>query len=474
MGNRPRTASIHILDDDSLLHVFYLHRPYLLGEDEGHLARLEGGRRLWVRERWWYKLAHVCHRWRSILLGSASYLGISLVCTYGTPVADMLAHSPPLPLVVDYYSTDRDISAEDEKQIILALKQRDRVSRVRLMTKLQNLIAAMDEEYPILEYLIVRTPNGDNSTILILPETLQAPHLRHLMLGGFSLPIGSRLLTSAVSLVTLDLIMCHSSTYFHPNTLIQWISLMPQLETLVIRFSLPVHRRGVEGQLMHIPITTLVTLPNLHFLRFEGVNTYSEALVRRITTPRLEKLEIIFFNQLTFFAPRLQQLINTTENLRFDSARFKFFDKRVSVVLYLREIETVALGMAIDCWHLDWQVSFMVQISDLLGQVFSVVDHLTVGHSIHGLSSEEHNEVDPTEWRKLLRPFRNVKTLMIEEGLVEALSRCLQLEDGELPLELLPELQELSFPRDDNNSDAFTSFIYARQNAGRPVTLVRP
>ena len=225
---------------------------------------------------------------------------------------------------------------------------------------------------------------------------------------------------------------------------------------------------------MHIPITTLVTLTNLHFLRFEGVNTYSEALVRRITTPRLEKLEIIFFNQLTFFAPRLQQLINTTENLRFDSARFKFFDKRVSVVLYLREIETVALGMAIDCWHLDWQVSFMVQISDLLGQVFSVVDHLTVGHSIHGLSSEEHNKVDPTEWRKLLRPFRNVKTLMIEEGLVEALSRCLQLEDGELPLELLPELQELSFPRDDNNGDAFTVFINARENAGQAVTLILP
>ena len=475
MGNRPCTASIHIIDDDSLLHVFYLYRPFLLGEGEDHLARLHGGRKSWVRGRWWYKLAHVCQKWRSILLGSASYLGISLVCTYGTPVAEMLAHSPPLPLVVDYVGEELEdpITAEDEEQLILALKQRDRVSRIRLYTKLQKLIV-MDEVYPILEYLIIMSPNEDNTTILIVPETLQAPHLRHLMLGGFSLPIGCRLLTSAVNLVTLCFIMRHPSTYFHPNTLLQWISFMPQLGTLVIRFSLPVHKRDVARQLMPTPITTLITLPNLRYFRFDGVSTYSEVLVRRITTPRLEKLEILFFSQLTFFVPRLHQLINTSENLRFDSVRFRFSNKGVSVALYLREVETVALVIDVKCWHLDWQVSSMVQISNSLGQVFSAVDHLMLGHAVHNHSSEEHNVIDRTEWRELLRPFNNVKTLWIPKGLVEGLSRCLQLEDGELPLELLPELQELTFPRNDNNHDAFTLFINARQNAGRAVTVVRP
>jgi hypothetical protein len=46
------------------------------------------------------------------------------------------------------------------------------------------------------------------------------------------------------------------------------------------------------------------------------------------------------------------------------------------------------------------------------------------------------------------------------------------LEDGELPLELLPELQELRYFGSRDTGDAFTSFIDARQNAGRPVTLV--
>jgi hypothetical protein len=53
-------------------------------------------------------------------------------------------------------------------------------------------------------------------------------------------------------------------------------------------------------------------------------------------------------------------------------------------------------------------------------------------------------------------------------------SRCLQLDDGKPPLELLPELQELTYSCKGDTGDAFSSFISARQNAGRPVTVVRP
>jgi hypothetical protein len=89
-----------------------------------------------------------------------------------------------------------------------------------------------------------------------------------------------------------------------------------------IAFSFPVPNRDVERQLMHTPITTPVTLPNLRWFEFQGVSAYMEAVVGRITTPRLEKLSIQFFKQLTFSVPRLLQFMNTTENLRFDSAEF--------------------------------------------------------------------------------------------------------------------------------------------------------
>jgi hypothetical protein len=383
----------------------------------------------------------------------------------------MLEHSPPLPLVIDY---DSDITTDDEEGIILVLKQqRDRVLRVRLavpLTNLQTFIAAMDEEYPILEYLIILQIEGNNA-IMRFPETFLAPHLRQLVLRGFALPIGSRLLTTAESLVTLYLSMIHPSTYFHPITLLQWISFMPQLETLVIKFKVPIPNHGVEGQLTRMPDIAPVTLPTLRYFEFRGGSAYLEALVYRITIPRVEKIHIEFFNQLKFSIPRLVQLMGTAENLRrFDSANLRFSVDQVDAAIHPHgELQMYAVAIFVFCWHLDWQVSSAVQISNSLSQMFSAVEHLNLSHDEHGLSSEEHNEVDRTEWRKLLRPFRNVKTLRIKDSLAKDISRCLQLEDGELPLELLPELQELAC----DTSDVFTSFIDARQNAGRPVTLVR-
>jgi len=64
-----------------------------------------------------------------------------------------------------------------------------------------------------------------------------------------------------------------------------------------------------------------------------------------------------------------------------------------------------------------------------------------------------------------------VKTLRVDDGLVKQLSLCLGLDDGEHPLELLLELQELTYSGRGDASDAFKLFIEARQKAGRPVTL---
>jgi hypothetical protein len=428
----------------------------------------------WDRGRWWYQLAHVCQRWRNVILDSASYLGLSLVCTNGTPVENMLAHSPHLPLTVDYRGED-GISADDEGGILLALEQRHRVRHLRLdvpVQILQKLVMAIDEEFPILEYLILGPPVKDN-TALMLPETLQAPNLHHLTLCCFTCPIRSRLHPTAPSLVTLFLIINHQSAYFQPNVLLQWILFMPQLESLAIVFTFPVPNRDVERQLTHTPITTHITLPNLRVFWFRGVSAYLEAVVCRITTPRLESLQVRLFKQLTFTVPRLVQFINTTENLRLDNAEILFRDKQIAVLMSFHDADTDAFGVRVDCWHLDWQVSSVAQISNALGQVFSAVEHLTLGHQVHGRSSEEHDDVDRIEWRKLLRSFSNVKTLRVDHGLVEELSRCLRLEDGELPLELLPELQELTYLGSGDAVDAFTSFIDSRQNAGHPVTLVR-
>ena len=393
----------------------------------------------------------------------------------------MLGHSPPFPLVVEYFRLDWDITTEDEEGIILALEQHDRVRRVRLsipVSKLQRLIVTIDEEYPVLEYLVMRPLEWYKRTALMLPETLQAPRLRHLTLTGFALP-ALQLLTNVASIVTLCLHMDHPDAYFQPNTLLRSISFMPQLETLVIFFYFSIPNHDVERQLMNRPIITHITLPNLRFLVLQGGSAYVEAVIRRITTPRLQKLDIWFFKQLTFSVPCLQHFM-ITANLRFDSAKFVFRRDDVYAGVYLREeievarIKMTPLLIVVHSWHLDWQVSSVAQIFNSLGQIFSTVEHLTLEQEVHDQSSEEHNEVDRTEWHKLLRSFSKVKTLRVGDGLIKDVTRSLQLDDGEVPLELLPELQSLTYSGIGNNGDPFTSFIDARQNAGRPVTLIRP
>ena len=96
----------------------------------------------------------------------------------------MLAHSPPLPLVIDYLVHPLKISAKDEKGIMVALRHRDRVRRICLRMPIQNLqkvLLAIDDEFPMLEYMHLM-PFGRYNMDLILPETFQAPHLRDLEL----------------------------------------------------------------------------------------------------------------------------------------------------------------------------------------------------------------------------------------------------------------------------------------------------
>jgi hypothetical protein len=392
----------------------------------------------------------------------------------------MLAHSPPLPLAIDYVDEDCNMTAEDEEGIFLALEQPNRIRNIRVglsLPDLQKFVMALDGELPILEYLVMclmATDREDGAT-LVFPETIQVPQLRHLVLANVAPPIGSRLLTTAVGLAALCLFMHDSPTYSNPNSLLQCISSLPQLETLVVAVFL---NRDVETQLSHTPTITHATLPNLRRLGFQGVSAYIEVLIRQIATPRLEMLHIRFFDQLTFSIPCLVRFMNTTENkkLRFDGAKFSFsFSiERDREETDPHKIRQCSVSMGVNFLHLNGHIFYMAQIVDALGQIFSMIEHLVLDHEEDSRSSEEDFEVEVgrTEWHKLLRPFSNVKNLRVNDGLVEEFSRYLRSDDGELPPELLPKLQELTYPGSSNAGDAFTSFIDARQNSGHPVSLV--
>jgi hypothetical protein len=70
--------------------------------------------------------------------------------------------------------------------------------------------------------------------------------------------------------------------------------------------------------------------------------------------------------------------MNTTENLRFDNAEITFKSRYIHVGMFFSGVDsdTYAFRVAVDCWHLDWQVSSVAQISNALNQIFSAVEHL--------------------------------------------------------------------------------------------------
>ncbi|KAI0286285.1 hypothetical protein BC826DRAFT_1189415 [Russula brevipes] len=469
-----RRTPIHKLDDDSLLNIFYLYRLARLNEqlllNENSL--LEGT--AWDYERWWYKLAHVCQRWRCLILTSAPYLRLCLVCTHGMPVADMLAHSPRLPLMVYYNFNDKfydhDITAGDEEEINHALGYRDRIRRVTLQMpaqKLQKFLMTIDDEFPILEDLMLVPPFNAN-TNLVLPRTFQAPQLRRLVSRNFGL-MGFPLLATATGIVVLSLTKIHPSAYFPPNDLIQHLSHMPQLQILTIGFHSPVPSLDVERQLLQTPVTTHITLPNLRWFTFKGTSAYLEALLPRIAPPLLERFEVVFFSQLTFSLPFLLQFMLTAENLRGSDANLYITDDRISFHVQFREPLKNTLRADVLSSHLDWQVSSITQIFNALDAVCSVVENLYIRYARRFQSPEVHNEVDRTQWRRLFGSFSNVKTFHVG-GFDREVSGFLKLDDGESPMELFPELNELIVSA--RAVDKYDSFIDSRRNTDRPVTLV--
>jgi len=462
--------SIHILDDDSLVNIFNLCRPNVFEEDE------YGGIQwcAWVQERWWYQLVKVCRRWRYLILGSTSHLGLCLVCTRGTPVVDMLAHSPPLPLIIDHDDKNHDLTAEDEEGIMFAFRHRNRVRRIFLVMPapcLQKLITAMGDQFPMLEDLHMETPPHHDAR-LALPSTFKAPQLRMLVLNHFVSPIGSPLLTTAVRIVSLSLRWVHPSTNLYPNHLFPALSCLPQLQNLEISFSSPVpNNREIERQLLGMPIIPHIALPNLRFFHFVGVSAYLEALLSHMNAPLLKTLRVAFFNQLSFSVPHFCQFLTATENLRSSRVDFLFYHKAVAVFLFV-SAPSPTLHFRVGCDHLDWQVSSMAQIFSVLSPSSSAVVDLTLDYRSHTLSSEWHNQAHPTQWRQLLGSFRNVETLRVHGGLVGELSRCLALDHGEPPSEILPQLKTLVCPIGSRDAQTFARFLNDREVAGLPIDLI--
>ena len=405
---------------------------------------------------------------------------MSLLLTNDSPSIHTLGHLPPMPLVIEY--SDRTTGTMAQNNIHFGLQQHGRVRRIVIRAPssiLRTWLEPMNNLFPRLTDLsLLSTDIGKMD--LMLPETLQAPDLRRLVVYGISLPKGLPILSSTTTLSTLSLTHIGASCYFPPGQLVTQLQDLPRLEELSIGFAVPIPLPSSERELLPPPIPP-VTLPSLRRLKFQGVDAYLDNLVAQIITPLLVRLGLTFFFDLAFALVNLTEFIRRTDGFRCLVVRVNFNTDGSSIDVGHDE-DVREIGLRIKCEPLDWQIDSATQVCNAIGDVMSTVEELTLDLKVYGMLSEWENTLENTAWHELLLPFVGVKKLRIVSSLTLELSNALESVDGELVLELLPALQELEVFRDalaaplkiDRATNAFSMFMKTRESVGRPIHLLVP
>ncbi|KAH9989087.1 hypothetical protein BJV74DRAFT_885267 [Russula compacta] len=478
------------LPDDILLEIFDHYRLLCAGD--------------WPRLQGWYKLAHMCRRWRRLVFASSLRLNLQLRCTFRTQVVDMINHSPPFPLVLDYGPRLlKTWTPEDEDGLLFAFLHLSRANEIMLsapQSTLAEMTAAMVEAAPRLEHLTLHSQSAE----FVLPKSFldgDAPQLRHLILAGVSLATLHPLLPSATSLVSLVLERVPPSAYFSPDGLVAHIRSMPHLQTLSIGFLFAVPRPGFRGERFLPPgQIPRVELPALTQLIYRGVSTYIEALLARIRTPLVQDIDITLFNQLTLRLPRISAYIHDLESFQPTRARVDFAESSAHVIVVSAPAprpsatESPDVSLSVSCARLDFQVSAMAQICNSLSSTGAGVpvhyllpiEELTLGfHQGDQPPPAERRDgdevvVDPALWRALLSPFRRVRTLRVHVALAALLESALRSRPSDEPAALSVDLRTvvlLHGDRDDERamlasaSEALDALVDERNRAGHPAVV---
>ena len=454
--------TIDILPDDVLLEIFDFHL-----RDQRGIDSIER----------WITLAHVCRRWRTVVFQSPLRLDLHLDCTPKTRARDTLEIWPPLPLVI-HYNCRNDNETIVVDNIIAALEHNHRVRQIELFWfsgpewEYVANSAAMRKPFPELTDLMLMADEYDESGP-ILPDSFlggTAPRLESLHLELVPFPGLPRLLLSATHLVYLQLDDIPRSGYIPPEAMATSLSALTSLESLHLLFYYPPPRPALGSR--HPPPLTHSILPNLTHIQFRGTSEYFEEILARIDAPRLNNLDITFFNQLIFNTPQLFRLINRRPTLRtLKKGYITFSDGAIRVRFPLQTSEYRGLSVGIGCTASDWQLSSLAQVcASSLPPVSTLEDLYILEDQYWG--PDWQDDVENTLWLDLLRSFPPVKNLYLSREFVPRIAPALEELVGGRTTEVLPALENI-FSEEPPGSihKGVQRFISARRLTSHPVAV---
>jgi len=175
--------------------------------------------------------------------------------------------------------------------------------------------------------------------------------------------------------------------------------------------------------------------------------------------------------------PSFALFISENNNLRSNCVKLGFYNKAVVICAYPHDKARIYTWRACfrrrDPDRSDWRVgSRTARLHNALRPALSSIVDLILEYD-HSRLPACGEQVDRTHWREILGSFGNVNTLHVPNYLIGEVSRSLKLENGESPMDVLPQLKKLSYSGSRGAGDKLKPFIKARRKAGHPITLTR-
>jgi hypothetical protein len=426
----------------------------------------------------WQTLVHVCRRWRRVVFGSPRRLNLRLLCSSKTPARDRLDVWPSLPLLIraSGFHLDWHRHTKDMDNIIAVLERSDRVVKIDLFnldgSESENVLAAMKVPIPELTVLALHSTQG---RVSVLPNSFlggSTPRLQDLYLHRIPFPGLSKLLLSATHLVTLRLVNIPHSGYISPDAMVTALATLTRLDRLQLYFESP--RSCPDWASRRPPPPTRSVLPVLTRFEFKGVCEYLEDLVAHIDAPRLNILEVTFFNQIVFDTPQFLQFISRMPNLEtFQKTNVAFRYDTVSIDLSSRTSGYGNLNVTIPCRELDWQVSAMEQICTLCLPPLSTLEDIYI-YGRPYLQVDRQGNIENTLWLELLQPFTSVKNLHLSGEFARRIALALQELGGARTTAVLPSLQNIfleGLQPSGTVQEGIQKFVAARQVTSHPIAV---
>ena len=386
----------------------------------------------------------------------------------------MLDVWPALPLAIWYnpgYDRIRDVD-----NIIAALEHRERVCQVALhnvqSSDLGIYFEALQQPLPELTDLWIFS---SYETVPVVPDSFlggSAPRLELLQLYGIPFPGLPKLLLSATHLVELHLFNIPHSGYISPEAMVTVLSSLTSLDDLWLEVRSP--RSCPDQASRRPPPSTRSVLPILTRFSFKGVTEYLEDLVAHIDAPRLDRLEITFFNDTVFNTPRLVQFIGHTPTSRaFEKAHIALLNDVASLVFSSQTSGDQKVKVNILCRGLEWQVSSLEQVCTSCLPFLSMLEDLYI-YEDPSSPPDWKDDIENGLWLQLLHPFTAVKNLYLSEQFALRIGPALQeLAEGRTT-EVLPALQNIFLEGLESSGpvqEGIAKFVAVRQVASRPIEV---